>query len=141
MQDIHSLNWKDAIAYMQKRQERLPEDPYTQLLWKKLQLGHRTQDILMDIDAFISLDRDGASSSPEWQAATKWLAYQRAQSSNLLLDMLWTQLETGDRTTELLQLIRNAANPQTSPAPPAPSQVVVIPDPMPVDNTPPSTDF
>lgn len=117
------MDWKEAIAFMQVFQEKNPDDTYCQLVWKKLQLGHRTQDILMDVQAIKSLQDDSASKSPEWEQAVKWLTYQRAQASNLMIDMLWKQLESGDRTEELLNLIRQAANT------PPPSSVEVASSP------------
>jgi len=132
-----NIDWKDAIAFMQQYTENHPDKEYGLLIWQKLQLGYRTQDILMDISAMKSMQDNAASSSPEWTKAIKWLTYQRSVSSNLMIDMCWKQLETGDRTPELLALIRQAAAAPPIPAP-AP---VPIPEPPPVDNTPPSTDF
>lgn len=133
------MDWKDAISFMQVYQEKYPDDTYCQLIWKKLQLGHRTQDILMDIQAIKSIQDDGISRSPEWQKATKWLTWQRAQSSNLMLDMLWKQLESGDRTDELLNLIRQAAN---TPIPEKPIEPAPVPEPViDVTEAPPTTSF
>lgn len=130
-----SLEWKDAISFLQGESERT-DDSYCQLLWKRLQLGDRTTDLLQTLTAMKSLRDDSASQSPEWQAATKWLAYQRAQASNLMLDMLWAQLESGNRTPELLELIRQASH---APAPP-PAPVVVVSEP-PETEAPPSPNF
>ncbi|MCI0615591.1 hypothetical protein L0244_21590, partial [bacterium] len=104
------MDWKEAIAFMQSYQERNSDDRHCQIIWKKLQLGNRTQDILMDVEAIKALQDDIANKSPEWDAAMKWLNYQRAQKSDLMLDMLWKQIESGNRTDELLQLIRLTAN-------------------------------
>lgn len=125
------MDWKEAIAFMQTYQEQNPDDQYCKIIWKKLQLGHRTQDILMDIQAIKQIQDDSTSNSPDWQQAIKWLTWQRAQASSLMIDMLWQQLESGDRTDELLQLIRQAA---TAPAS-MPNPVEVV------GTTPPSTSF
>lgn len=131
------IDWAEAISFMQKQQEQYPDDYNCKLTWKRLQLGDRTQDLLMHIYAMKSLTEDTLNSSPEWQKAIKWLTYTRAQQSNLMLDMIWSQLETGDRTPELLTLIRQAAN---APPPPAPAPVQEPPPPV-IDNTPPANDF
>jgi len=131
-----NLDWKDAIDFMTKHVERNPDDYTCKIIWKQLQIGHRTQDILMTIAAMKSLEEDTMSASPEWNKAIKWLSYQRSLSENLLLDMLWQQLETGNRTDELLNLIRQAAGnpPVAKPSEP-------IPEVPQVDTSPPGTDF
>lgn len=132
MIDETKFGWAEAISFMQRHVDVTPDDNYAKLIWKKLQLGNRTQDILMDIRAIKALQDDLSYSSPEWQNAVKWLSYQRAQQTNLMLDLLWAQLETGDRTPELLNLIRNAANAPVSSVPEVPVSI---------DTTPPSKDF
>lgn len=130
------MDWAKAIEFIQREQEQT-EDAGLVLIWKRLQLGHRTQDLLMTIQALGALKDDAATGSPEWQSATKWLAWQRSQQSNLMLDMLWSQLESGNRTPELLALIRQSA--QAPPSPPVePSPVFEAP---PTVEPPPSVSF
>lgn len=136
MENLKGFSWSEAIQFLQKYTETKTEDTYAALVWKKLQMGHRTQDILMDIAALKSIQEEGVSATPEWQSAIKWLAYQRSQQKNLRLDLLWAQLETGDRTSELLQLIREEAAKPQNPIPASP-----VPELVSVDNTPPTPDF
>lgn len=132
------LNWQQGIDFLNKHQQENPDHEYIQLLWKKLELGHRTQDMLMDIEAMKAIKDNGISSSPEWTQAMKWLEWQRAQQSNLMLDMIAKQLESGDRTPELLNLIRQAANSPVKPVAP----VISIPEPPPPPpDVPPTTNF
>lgn len=128
------MDWKEAIAFVQAKQEG-SDNSFLLFVWKRLQLGDRTQDLLMTVKALKALEDDASSASPEWESAIKWLTWQRAQASNLMLDMLWAQLESGNRTPELLALIRQASQASPAPAPEAP-----IPAPQ-APETPPSTDF
>lgn len=131
-------DWHKAIDFLSKESEAKADDYYVGLCWRRLQMGHRTNDLLMTIEALDTMKNEAASNSPEWGAALKWLAYQRARASNLMLDMINAQVEAGNRTPELLNMIRAQANAEPEPEPPPPEP---IPEPKPEPASPPSRDF
>lgn len=106
------MDWKDCISYIQTVEEK-SEDFFVKLVWQRLQLGDRSQDLQQTIVAMKSLQDAKVTQNPEWKAAMKWLAYERSIRSSIMLDMIWKQLETGDRTPELLEVIRREANSPT----------------------------
>lgn len=102
------MNWTQAIDFMSSYLTKVADDLHINLIWRRIQNGDRTQDLLMTIAALKDLDNESLSASPEWTDAIHWLTNARAQGQNLYLDLLSKQLETGDRTNELLALIQNA---------------------------------
>lgn len=97
--------WHGAVDYVARVADSKKDDAIFALVWKRVQRGDRTNDLLQTIQALEAMDIEIASTSPEWGAALKWLAYHRAQGSNLMLDMLNAQVEAGNRSPELLSMI------------------------------------
>ncbi|MCI0613431.1 hypothetical protein L0244_10605 [bacterium] len=57
------MNWEDAISYIQTLLEK-SEDYQVKLVWRRLQLGNRTQDLLQTIIAMKSLEDNSSSNNP-----------------------------------------------------------------------------
>jgi len=102
--------WHGAVDYVARVADSKKDDAIFALVWKRVQRGDRTNDLLQTIQALEAMDIEIASTSPEWGAALKWLAYERAQGSNLMLDMLNAQVEAGNRSPELLAMITRQAS-------------------------------
>lgn len=100
------FSWTDAITFLEPHSATF-EGTYEKVIWQRIQNGDRTQDLLMQVSAMKDLQDVEANNSPEWQEAIKWLTIKRASEKSLILDMLASQLETGERTPELLALIQD----------------------------------
>lgn len=107
-----NYDWNDAIRFLTTEIET-HDELYYLVLWRRLQAGDRTQDLLMTISALEDLKVEAVGKSPEWTEAIKWLNRKRAEEKNLRFDILWNQLETGDRSEELLLLIQDEMTKET----------------------------
>lgn len=117
------MDWQKAIVYIQGQIEKIgiraagtdpgQFDETIQFIWKRLSLGHRTQELFMQIETVEALQTESAGKSPAWEDAIKFLTVKRAQGTNLMLEMIWKQIEAGDRSPELLAIVENqkAAEP------------------------------
>lgn len=123
------MDWQKSIVYIQGQIEKIgiraagtdpgQFDETIQFVWKRLQMGHRTQDLYMQIETIEALQSEAVGKSPAWEDALKYLAVKRAQGSNLMLEMIWKQVEAGDRSPELLAIVEQQKAAEVAAAKPA----------------------
>ena len=98
-------DWQAAIRFMSNRMKTSTSE-LDSLVWRRMENGDRTQDLLQTVSALEDNEATQRSSSPEWEQSIHWLNLKRSQDNSLKYFLLWAQVETGDRTEELLALIQ-----------------------------------